>query len=135
MANEYSGDPSESDKDTVRFLLSDTSAPWNFSDEEINWSLEEYGSPYSAAAELAVVMSGKFADKMDKTVGPLSIDYGSMAERWRTLANSIRKRSNENSGAKVLLTQNSKSPHVRLGMHDIQTLTQTERLAGREIGR
>lgn len=129
MANTYSGDPSTSDMDRVRFLISDTADPWLFTNEEIVFTLSDQGGIYQAAEELALVQSTKYTDKADKTVGPLSIKYGEVGERWLKLAQNLRRRSGR-SGAIAVTTQVSRDPHIRLGMHDIYISTAADKLAG-----
>jgi hypothetical protein len=115
----YSGDPAARPIDRVRFLLQDTNMDTAFfTDSEIEFTLTEYSSPYATAAELALVQSSKFTNLADKTVGPLSINYGNISERWLKFAASLRNRGRSGSGAQVIMTQVSRGPHVRLGMHD-----------------
>lgn len=114
----YSGDPRTNDKDRVRFLLGDTSDPWSFTDEEILYVLEQHGNVYSGAMELATIKATEYADKKDKTVGPLSISYGESAERWLKVAASLRRRSASGGGAVAITTQNERAPYFRLGGQD-----------------
>ena len=47
----YSGDPSNSPKDAVRFWVEDTdSSAWQLSDQEINFVLTQYADPLMAAS-------------------------------------------------------------------------------------
>lgn len=121
MANStYSGDPSTSPKDEVRFLLSDTdmSDPI-FTDQEIMFLLEENGGPYMAAAEGAMIQSGKYSQMSDMSVGPLSISYGEVADRWSELASNLQRRASK-TGVEPILTGNSKyfPPVFSIGMND-----------------
>lgn len=118
MADTYSNDPSASPKDAVRFLIHDTESPWLFSDEEIQYMLSTEGSVYSAAAELAVVQSTKYTDRADKTVGPLSIRYGDLANRWLALAKSLRSRGGAQGGVFAVMTQSHVGHYFRLGGMD-----------------
>lgn len=118
MATTYSGDPRTSDKDRVRFLLGDTSTPWTFTDEEILYVLETQGNVYASAAELATIKATEYADKKDKTVGPLSISYGESSDRWLAVAKNLRGRSGRTSGAKAVVTQTQREPYFRLGGQD-----------------
>lgn len=118
MATTYSGDPRETPKDRVRFLLGDTSAPWTFTDEEILYVIETQGNVYAGAAELATIKATEYADKKDKTVGPLSISYGESSDRWLAVAKNLRGRSARSSGAKAITTQVDRAPYFSLGGHD-----------------
>lgn len=129
----YSGDPSARPLDTVRFLLHDTNMDRAlFTDSELLFLLTENGNPYVAAAEAAMVGYAMYVDLKNKTVGPLSVDYGSVASRWRDLAGTLRSRSSKSSGALAITTQSSTAHIFRLGMHDIDVLTQQDILAGEE---
>lgn len=127
----YSGDPSNSETDSIRFILSDTKEPWKFSNEEIQYTLDREGNPYAAAADLAMIMSGRYTDRRDKTVGPLSIKYGEIGDRWEKLATSIRKRASRSTGARVIMTQSSRQHYFTLGQHDMfQFHKESENLLG-----
>lgn len=122
MTTTYSGDPTSSAKDAVRFLLGATKAPnWIFSDEEIEYVLAGQGNNYSAAAELALIKSSEYTDRQKKSVGPLSIDYGSTADRWLDLSNNLRRRAARAGGAIAISTQKSQQPYITLGLHDNPT--------------
>lgn len=91
----YSGDPSTSALDEVRFLLSDTDADdVLLQDEEINYALTKAdNSVYQAAHDCAYAISARFARKADtsKSVGDvsLSVSYGNRAGEYRKLGDSI----------------------------------------------
>lgn len=101
MSWTYSGDPSLSSRDQVRFLLGDTvSATAVFSDEEIDWLLTESPNPYLAAALAAdaaasSLTSGTNSGVKTKTVGALSITYADAekAQDYRKMAASLRLRA------------------------------------------
>jgi hypothetical protein len=98
----YSGDPTLSTRDQVRFLIGDTNSSTPiFQDEEIDWLLTQNTNVYLAAASAAdaaasgvVAVGGNSATKT-KTVGALSISYGDTekAKDWRTLASQLRVRA------------------------------------------
>lgn len=74
MSFSYSGDPSSSDKDAVRFLIRDTvAATKEFEDEEILYMLATKGNPRSAAVLALKTLAVKYADKVDKAVGDLRL--------------------------------------------------------------
>lgn len=92
----YSGDPSTSDLDQVRFLLSDTNAASPLlQDAEIEWLLDECADVYDSAATAADIISGKFAGQSDysKSVGDLSLSqtFSAQAERFKVLGNTLRQ--------------------------------------------
>lgn len=94
----YSGDPADSDKDAVRFLMSDTggSSGTSFviSDHEINWLLSEEGdNVYAAAISGCESVAVKMVETSggSKSVGDLSISGGeSKAGEWRNRAKNLR---------------------------------------------
>lgn len=88
MTFTYTGDPSVSDRDKVRFLIGDTdSTDPLVNDEEIEWALGEAGSIYQAAHDLCTVIASKFARMAtSKSVGDLSLSYQDRAETYHRLA-------------------------------------------------
>jgi hypothetical protein len=99
MTFTYSGDPSTSTRNYVRFLLNDTdSTDALFSDEEINYVITEWsGDAYEAARELAEILIARFArlaDSTSKSVGDISVSesYSSKIAHYQQLANSLLMR-------------------------------------------
>lgn len=96
MAWTYSGNPSSSAKDKVRFLCGDTvSTNQQISDEEITFLLTEWNSnAYLAAAFACDAISGKYSARADlsRSVGDLSIStqYGAQAKTFMERAASLR---------------------------------------------
>ncbi|MFA4971868.1 MAG: hypothetical protein WC683_04595 [bacterium] len=71
----YSGDPSLSDVDAVRFLIDDTDpADWLFSDEEIGYLLATYGTVNLAAAEALYIIIRAIARNPNFRIGRWSED-------------------------------------------------------------
>jgi hypothetical protein len=96
MTFTYSGDPSTSTRNYVRFLLNDTdSTDALFSDEEITYVINEWsGDAYEAARELAEILIARFArlaDSTSKSVGDISVSesYSSKIAHYQQLANSL----------------------------------------------
>lgn len=108
MSFSYTGDPANSNKDAVRFLLGDVvETQAIFSDEEIDWALTQINNIYFAGALIADGAVAKFGGGSDsnvktKTVGALSMSYGDSekAQEYRTLAKSLRARGAIFSGWK-----------------------------------
>lgn len=95
MTFTYTGDPSVSTRDQIRFLLTDTdSTDPHFTDEEIAWQLTTWGNIWEAAASCAEILSGRFARKADTTkkVGDLSLSqtYARAAENYMHLSDHLR---------------------------------------------
>lgn len=100
----YSGDPSSSNKDAVRFYIGDTdSTTPHVTDEEIAFALSQQGNnPRRAAASLARSLSAKYAHKVDKSIGDLSISYSQSASQYMALANLLDSEAASGSGAAVV---------------------------------
>lgn len=94
MAFTYSGDPATSEKDQVRFLISDTnSTDVQLQDEEILWLLEVEPNVYYAAARAAETIAATFtqevtvsADGMSFSGKDLTSNYLDLADRLRAMA-------------------------------------------------
>lgn len=104
MTASYSGDPSVSSRDAVRFLIRDTNTAdaW-VQDEEIDWLLTEngnnvYTSAIRAAEAIAgsyITTSGSSGDVKSKTVGSLSISRtanSDIAKEYRTIISDLKRR-------------------------------------------
>ena len=92
MTWSYSGDPSASEKDAVRFLIGDTDTDDQLlSDEEITYVITESGgSKYQAAHDAAYAIASKFSRMaQSKSVGDMSISYADRAQAFFMLANEL----------------------------------------------
>lgn len=90
MSWSYSGDPSTSDLDAVRFWIGDTDqADQLVQDEEIDFLLGRYSDPLAAAAHAAEALAAKFARLVDKTLGDYSVKLSQKVEHYRQLAKSL----------------------------------------------
>jgi hypothetical protein len=95
MAWTYSGDPANSARDKVRFLIGDTDTTNQLlNDAEIAFLLTQWNDDaYVAASHACDSLSAKFAAKSDysKSVGDLSIStqYGAQADRYKALGASL----------------------------------------------
>ena len=91
MAWTYSGDPSASSLDAVRFLIGDTDTTNQLlQNAEITFLYSQWNSnAYLAAAHACDALYSKFAAKSDysRSVGDLSIStqFGQQADRYRAL--------------------------------------------------
>lgn len=96
MTFTYSGDPSTSTRNYVRFLINDTdSTDPLFTDEELNYVISEAGSnPYKSARECAEILIARFsrlADSSSKSVGDISVSesFSAKIQHYKELANSF----------------------------------------------
>lgn len=95
MTFTYSGNPSSSTLNLVRFLLQDTdSTDALLSDEEINYLINTWTDGHEASRVGAEIIASKFtrlADSTSKSVADLSISksFSNKAGQYRELALSI----------------------------------------------
>lgn len=93
----YSGDPTDSAKDEVRFLIGDTdSSTQLISDEEINYLVGIHpavvgSANYLAAAAAARAVAGKYTGAVSKQVGSLRINLAERASQYAELAKSLEE--------------------------------------------
>ena len=101
----YSGDPTNSPLDEVRFLVGDTGPQFDLNNAEINYQLHiVYGNPfppntppaqgnYLPAAYCADAIAAEYKKKCDKAVGDLHISYSQMAKQFNDIAIRLRSRA------------------------------------------
>lgn len=76
MAWSYSGDPSTSPKDGVRFLVGDTiQTDPQLQDSEILFLVSNYTNIWKSAAYAARSIASKYARQISKGVGDLRLEY------------------------------------------------------------
>lgn len=74
MSFSYSGDPSQSPKDAVRYLVQDTnSSDPLVQDEEIAWVLSQFGDTRTAAIDILGTIIIRLSARINKQVGDLRI--------------------------------------------------------------
>lgn len=88
MSWTYSGDPNESTKDAVRFLVADTKVDDSFvTDEEISWALTQSNDDvYAATVIVAKALSAQFSTLADEEIGPLKFKYAERAKNYEKIA-------------------------------------------------
>ncbi len=92
MTFSYSGNPSSSDRDQVRFLIADTnSAAPILQDEEIDYLLATETSVARAALAAAEEVLSRFARQVDKTVGPTQISASQRHAQYKDTVARLRK--------------------------------------------
>lgn len=90
----YSGDPSSSDRDAVRFLVGDTDTNDQLvQNEEITWALTQ-GGVYNAASRVARAIAAKFSRKVDFEVSKdLKVFYSKQADLYNSLADNLQEQA------------------------------------------
>ena len=95
MSWSYSGDPSESDLDEVRFYSQDTdSSDQLISDEEIQFVIDQWqpinGSNIYAAAVICEVIAARFAREVTYSADGVSVGTNELQQKYEALALSLR---------------------------------------------
>jgi hypothetical protein len=91
MSFTYSGNPSSSDHDAVRFLVGDTDAAEpKVSDEEIAFLLGEWADVYQAAAAAADHMSATASSWMSYSADGNSLNLSELQSKYSLLADALR---------------------------------------------
>jgi len=89
----YSGDPSTSDIDAVRFEMGDTLIEdQQFQNEEIQHIINESGGIYSAAVRCCEILTLKYARQADVQLGPQKIYASQRSLAYKDLAARMRAR-------------------------------------------
>lgn len=94
MTWSYSGNPSVSEKDQVRFLVQDTqSAKPLLQDEEIAYLISTEGSPQDAAAKAAETLAAQFARFVDESVGQVKVSFSQRFKHYSELAKNLKRQA------------------------------------------
>lgn len=127
----YTGDPSATDRDEVRFLIGDTDFNKPLvQDEEIAYAVAQEGNNRMAAVRVARAIAFKYGSKVDKAVGDLRLSYSQLHKQYLSLAKvlaadaavyggipyagGIGVSDKDGNEAKVDRVE----PNIRIGMHD-----------------
>jgi hypothetical protein len=90
----YSGDPNNSTRDSIRFLVGDTSADeWFASDEEIEWTVmtwENKNSVYWTASMVAEAIAAKFAREVNTSSDSQTVNTSELMQKFLDLAARLR---------------------------------------------
>lgn len=90
MAWSYSGNPSNSSRDAVRFLVGDTDTTDQLlSDEEIDYLVTLHGTVPRASSESARAIAAKYARNMSRSIGGLSADFAAKYRQYMELADRL----------------------------------------------
>lgn len=91
----WSGDPSSSTLDELRFYIQDTDTSFQLlSDEELTFLLDTYADQFghvlAVAAMACEVIAAKFARQVDASADGVSVSLGQLQQRYNDLAQSLR---------------------------------------------
>ena len=94
MSWNYSGNPSASNLDSVRFLCGDTDIrDQQLQDAEINFLLSNYGNIYKCAAYACKDIAAKYGRQVDKSVGDLRLSYSQRQKSYSDLSKDLLRQS------------------------------------------
>lgn len=117
MTWSYSGDPSSSTLDEIRFLIQDTNTNEQLlSNEEITYLSTEYGDPYSAAIACVIALIGQAARSSEesKKVADLSLTrkLGDRLAQWEALKRHLEQERFRRFPAAPIVNPNALLPTV-----------------------
>jgi hypothetical protein len=123
MSWTYSGNPSQSNKDAIRFLVGDTDVLDPLAtDEEIEWALTLKSNIYNAASLIASGIATNLARlKISVKIGPISEEYGDRAKFYAARAKELNEMASNNMAIIVygggIIDLNTEAA-FSVGMHD-----------------
>jgi len=89
----YSGNPSASSLDAVRFYIQDTdTSDQLFSDAELNFLLTSYTNPLAAAMQACRTLVAKYARAVDSSVDRVSESASQRMKQYSELATQLERR-------------------------------------------
>ena len=137
----YSGNPSSSTKDAVRFMIGDTvEATPLVQDEEIYFSLAEVSqSIYRAASNVCYNLAAQFtglSQSESKSVGGLSLSktYGDRAQRYERLAKDLLLRGRRVAPPRISADPNALGAELKIGEFDPYYAVPNEWPSGSVLG-
>jgi hypothetical protein len=90
----YSGDPSTSTRDQVRFLIGDTEeSRKKLGDAEIDWMLTQYTNVYRAASMCCYAIAAMFSDQATYSVGGYSESANLKSREYKARARDLERQS------------------------------------------
>lgn len=88
----YTGDPADSTKDEVRFLVGDTvQSDQQVQDEEISYAISAESSTLRAAVRVARAIAAHYARSVEKQVGDLKIKAGDTYKNYLEIVKSLEQ--------------------------------------------
>lgn len=107
----YSGDPSTSDRDAVRFIIGDVGTPELLSDDEVDWCLGQENNIYLSAALACETIASALAKQIDKTVGDLSVQLSQKYDHYVERGRWCHSRASRKAPSVVTLTADPDRGH------------------------
>lgn len=118
----YSGNPTATPKDALRFEVGDVGVPWLFTDEEIAYIVATGRPFFSMAADLLDALAVRYAMRADlEMVGDIRAQWMGTSERVAKRAAEYRRRAVAYSGIDGMGLADGnyeREPYVWTGMFD-----------------
>lgn len=90
MTWSYSGNPADSTRDAVRFLIGDTlETDKQFQNEELDYLITKYVTAESTALQAARSLVAKYARSVTRAVGELKVEYSERVTNYRALVEEL----------------------------------------------
>jgi hypothetical protein len=94
-------DPLNDPLDSVRLLIGDTTAPYQLSDVEIQFALDQNPSVYAAAAISARALSARYARRVDTKFETVESKYSQLRDSYEQLARQLDTQAKRRGGMGV----------------------------------
>jgi hypothetical protein len=82
-------DPATEPADAVRLLVGDTTPPFQLSDAEVQFALDQNPNIYAAAALCARALSARYARRVDTKFETVESKYSQLRDSYEQLARSL----------------------------------------------
>ena len=96
-------DPTTDDLDAVRFLVGDTTSPYQLSDLEVTFALDQNANIYGAAAICARALAARFARRVDIKFETVESKYSQLRDSYEQLARSLDAQAKKRGGLGIPL--------------------------------
>jgi len=98
----YTHDPINNQRDAVRVLIGDTDeCDPILQDEEINFFLNQWSCPQTAAIESCLAIGARYARKADENVGQVRVSFSQISDQFYKLADRLKVRQNIVAGPAI----------------------------------
>lgn len=116
----YSGDPSSSPRNELRYLIGDTdTADKQVQDEELDYHLTKNGNnAVSAAIDACEALAAKYARRVNREVGDLRIESERLMDHYIKLAKRLQKNKSIRGAAGIFIGNDPQQRLFSMGMMD-----------------
>lgn len=97
----YTGNPSDSPKDYIRFITGDTTEPFILEDAEINFLVDQCETVEDATIKAMEVMLPRIAKCVNEKVGDVAVSYSDWYENLKDAYDKLVSRLNTVTGIYV----------------------------------